>query len=369
MPRGMHLKSSWTASSIASPDERLSLPAFERLRGAPLTRPIPIADFIDYGLWYQRSAVPDLDARHVERVRSDPSGFAISLSDGEELVASRVVLATGLREFPWRPPPFDELGSQFVSHTADRADLSIFNGTRLVVVGAGQSALETAVLAHEAGAHVRVLVRAPRIHWLTRKARLDGGLGRRLYAPSDVGPAGLSWVVAAPNMMHRLPIQSRRRMIDRCIRPAATGWLLPRSQGIALTCARHAVSVSTRGAKVELRLDDGEQVRAEHILLGTGFRPDLGSVSILADELRQSISSRGGQPVLGAGFETSVPGLHIAGALAADSFGPLMRFVSGTWFTAPAVAGLVASRAASTDLPAPIRSSTPRRVDVTRPPA
>jgi hypothetical protein len=41
--------------------------------------------------------------------------------------------------------------------------------------------------------------------------------------------------------------------------------------------------------------------------------------------------------VLGPGLESSVPGLHFVGASATESFGPINRFVVGTWYTAPAV--------------------------------
>jgi hypothetical protein len=50
------------------------------------------------------------------------------------------------------------------------------------------------------------------------------------------------------------------------------------------------------------------------------------------------VRTRDGLPVLRRGFETSVPGLHVVGALSIGSFGPVARFVSGTWYTAPAVA-------------------------------
>ena len=35
-------------------------------------------------------------------------------------------------------------------------------------------------------------------------------------------------------------------------------------------------------------------------------------------------------------MESSVPGLHFIGAPAAWSFGPIMRFVSGGWYTGQA---------------------------------
>ena len=47
----------------------------------------------------------------------------------------------------------------------------------------------------------------------------------------------------------------------------------------------------------------------------------------------RGVETRGdGYPVLASGFESSLPGLHFVGAPAAWSYGPLMRFVSGTWF-------------------------------------
>ena len=48
-----------------------------------------------------------------------------------------------------------------------------------------------------------------------------------------------------------------------------------------------------------------------------------------------------GYPVLRRGLESSVPGLHFLGAPAARSFGPLMRFVSGTWWSGRSLARAV----------------------------
>jgi hypothetical protein len=43
-------------------------------------------------------------------------------------------------------------------------------------------------------------------------------------------------------------------------------------------------------------------------------------------------------------MESSVPGLHFLGAPAAWSFGPIMRFVSGGWYTGQALARTIAGR-------------------------
>jgi hypothetical protein len=80
-------------------------------------------------------------------------------------------------------------------------------------------------------------------------------------------------------------------------------------------------------------------------LAGTGYRVDVRRYPFLDGELASSIAvADGGYPVLGPGLESSVPGLHFMGAAAAHSFGPIMRFVVGTWYSAPAVARRVAGR-------------------------
>jgi hypothetical protein len=50
----------------------------------------------------------------------------------------------------------------------------------------------------------------------------------------------------------------------------------------------------------------------------------------------------GGSPVLSADFETSVDGLYVVGPAAAQSFGPVMRFVYGAKHAAPRVAKHIA---------------------------
>jgi len=53
----------------------------------------------------------------------------------------------------------------------------------------------------------------------------------------------------------------------------------------------------------------------------------------------------GGYPVLGRGLESTIAGLYFVGAPAAWSFGPTMRFVSGSWYAAKQVADHVRTRA------------------------
>ena len=83
---------------------------------------------------------------------------------------------------------------------------------------------------------------------------------------------------------------------------------------------------------MRLALDDGSERVGDHIILGTGYRIDVAAYRFLAPALIDGLRRVEGYPVLSQGFEASLPGLHFLGAPAAWSFGPIMRFVSGSWY-------------------------------------
>jgi hypothetical protein len=340
MPLGMLLRSPREASHISDPAGALTLDRYEASIGVEPTRPVPLERFVDYGHWFQREAVPEIDARRVVRVHGAPGGLRLELEDGAWVTAQRVVLAGGIAPFAWKPPEFAGLSSDLASHASEHADLSGFNGASVIVVGGGQSALESAALLRESGADVRVLVRAPHVNWLVRSSRLHrlGFLRRLLYAPADIGPAGVSWLVASPRWFKRLPVDMQVPLAQRSIRPAASGWLVPRLEPVPIELGRAVVAATSSASGVELELDNGERRRADRVLLGTGYRIDVSRLELLAPEVRRTLELHDGYPVLDRFFQSSIPGLHFVGAPAAWSFGPLMRFVAGTGFAARAVA-------------------------------
>jgi FAD-dependent urate hydroxylase len=345
MPVGMFLRSSWEASTISDPEGMLSLDAYEAERAAPIPRPIPLDDYLAYGRWFQRRAVPDLDTRRVTAVRRDPAGFRLELDDGSALGARRVVVATGPAEFARRPPLLSGLPEPYVRHSIDVRFLDEYRDRRTAVIGSGQSAIELAALLHEAGAEVEVIARADRIRWLRRSGWLharDGVLRRMLYPPTDVGPVGLSQLVARPAAWRLVPHGLAERIAYRCIRPAASGWLVPRTADVTVTLARMVTEATIRGDGLRLRLDDGGEREMERVVLATGFEVRADRHPLLAGDLLARVRTRDGAADLGRGFESSVPGLHFVGAFSAASFGPVMRFVSGTPFTGRALAAHVA---------------------------
>ena len=344
MPIGMLLRSNWTATCIGEYEGPLSLDSYCAETGARFTTPVPLERFLDYGNWVQQQVVPDVDRRVVERVEPDGSGFSLQFADGDRLTARRVVVAGGIAPFAHRPSVADHLPRDVASHTADHRDLSVFRGRRVLVVGGGQSALESAALLHENGAEVEVAVRKDHLTWLHggKYHRMLGRWSKLVYAPTDVGPMGLSRLVAVPDLFRRLPRSVQDPAAHRSIRPAGAAWLQARLADVTIRLDTTVQALEPAGDQVRARLSSGGPLTVDHVLFGTGYRVDVSRYPFLPPSLTDGMERAGGYPVLRRGMETSVPGLHVIGAPASWSFGPIMRFVAGGWYGGEAVARRVA---------------------------
>jgi len=346
MPQGMRLRSNWTATSIADYRGPVSLDAYRAATGSSFGRPVPLENFIAYGEWVQARVAPDADRRVVTDLARAGDGFELTMHDGDRVRAARVVVAAGIAPFTRRPSQFAGLPPELASHTADHRDLSAFKGQRVLVVGGGQSALESAALLHESGADVQVLVRRDHLIWLHggKYHRRLGPFRTLFYAPTDVGPLGLSRVVAVPGLFRRLPRSVQTPAARRAIRPAGAEWLIERLRDVPIRLDWPVREAVRDGDRVRLVSAGGETVTGDHVLYGTGYQVDINRYPFLGAEVCSQIRQVGGYPVLGPGLESSVPGLHFVGAPASWSFGPIMRFVSGGWFASRAVADAVAGR-------------------------
>lgn len=357
MPVGMLLRSGWDATHIASPNRSLTLEAFKKATHNHFSSPVPLDRFVEYGLWYQRQAVPNLDHRKIVRIESQAKGFGLTLEDGETIRTSRVVIAGGIGLFAWRPPEFTGLPSSLASHTSECYEFKKFAGKQVLVIGCGQSALESAALLHEAGAEVEIVARARHIRWLgglvsrTIHSGLGPKLSQFLYAPTDVGPAGISQIVARPDLTRRFPRPLQDWLRKRSIRPAGAGWLVARLQSVPMKLGHCVVSAVPLGERLSVKLDDGSNRTVDHMFFGTGYRVDVAKYEFFSPQLVQSISCFRGYPRLREGFESSVPGLHILGAPAVWSFGSLMQFVVGTHYSSQALLRRIAGKTAGNQLP------------------
>jgi FAD-dependent urate hydroxylase len=348
MPEGMLLRSNLSATNMIECGGPLSLERFGHERGAPIAAPVPLEDFVAYGLWVQRRVAPDVDRRRVTALHRSSTAFTLELDDGETMRARRVVLACGIAPFARVPQEFAALAPDRVTHSSAHRDLSGFAGARVSIVGGGQSAFELAVLIKEAGARsVDVLVRSDRVVWLRGhgvKKRI-GRLGPIVYAPTDVGPLWYSRLVERPRLLGCLPRRAQTRIAVRSVRPACSHFVRVRLDGVTIRTGVRVRDARAGRDGVDLSLSDGGRLEADHLILATGYEVDVRGYDFLAPELRGGLRlADGGFPVLGRGLESSVPGLHIMGAPAAWTFGPIMRFVSGSWYAGRAVASTIARR-------------------------
>jgi FAD-dependent urate hydroxylase len=339
MPRQMLLRSRRCASHLADPTQSLTIDEYEKSTGTKLSEPIDIESYIDYADWFRRAVAPDIDQRRVHELDRVDGGFSLRLDDGEEVAADRVVVAAGLEPFAWRPSPLGDLPRALVSHTSDHEDLATFAGKRVMVVGAGQSALESAAILHEAGAEVEILARAPSVVWLGPEERTDvrGRMSQLMMPPTGVGGMASGWIAAAPELFRWMPAKMRPDITRRCIAPKGSDWLRPRLADVPMDTGRAVAEAYPSETGVSVVLDDGTVRDPDHVLLGTGYDVDVTRYPFLSQELVRDLEIAGGYPVMRPGFESSVPGLHFVGAAGTLSFGPVMRFVVGTWYAAPAL--------------------------------
>jgi len=342
MPKGMVLRSEWDGSSIAGPNRAWSLDQYEAEHGVTLSRRLPLEDFIAYGQWFQRRAVPEVDPRRVQSVVPNASGFRLEFEDAETVQVERVVVATGLESFAVRPSAFKTVPSELALHSSEVSDPSTFKGERVAVVGAGQSALETAALLHEAGAEVELIVRGPQVFWLSGRVRKYAGPFRKLLLPpGEIGPLGMNWIIEYPSVFRRLPDDRQKKIAKRALRPAGSAWLRSRCAGIKMIVGQTVAIAEPVDGRLKLELADQSKRTVDRAVLATGYAVDVDGYPFFSPEVARAVQKRGGLPLLNDGFESSVPGLHFVGAAGTESFGPLMRFVDGTKFTAKAVRDVV----------------------------
>jgi cation diffusion facilitator CzcD-associated flavoprotein CzcO len=344
MPVGMVLRSRVRSSHIADPRFELGLDAWAAATGSSLSEPVPLESYLAYGDWFQRQAVPDVDNRRVARVSAGGSGFVLTLEDGEELSTSRVVVAAGIAPFAFQPPLFRELPEELIFHSAYVPDLARFAGRRVLVVGGGQSALETAALLAEAGADAKLVARAAGLVWLPPLGRTDARtrINQMITPPTDVGGRVSGWIAAIPGVARRVPARIRAWASQRALAPMGAHVLRARLEGVPLELQRTISSAEPGDDSVRVTYDDGAADEVDRVILCTGYRVEISRYGFLGDELLARIERRNGSPRLRPGLESSVPGLYFAGAPAASSFGPIMRFVVGTWYAAPAISRAIA---------------------------
>jgi len=354
MPKGMSLKSEGSASDLFDPDRATTLKRYcaeRRLPYADIGLPVPLDTFIDYGLAFQRRHVPQVERDLVVALERAGSGFRLRMAGGRTLTARRVVVSVGVIPFRHVPDTLAHLPDTLMSHASAHHELEPFRGRDVTVVGGGSSAIDLAALLHEGGARVRMVTRHREVQVHTRM-RLPRPLSDRIRSPmSGIGPSWHSlFYTTAPFAFYHFGAERRLRIVKNHLGPAG-GWFM--AERIAkvptlLGCSLGAARAAGRGVRLDLVEAGGStrSIETEHVIAATGYRPDVRRLDFVGDGLRAQIATLQDAPILSPRFETSVPDLFMIGPVAANSFGPVMRFAVGAGFTARRLARHLAARRA-----------------------
>ena len=359
MPRGMYLKSQGFASDLSDAGGTATLEEFCARAGRPYRSyglPVSLDTFTAYCDWFavrHGLAVTETLVTGVDRAAG--GGFTVTAADGETVRARAVVVAIGVEHFAHVPPVLAALPAGLCTHSSAHDDLSAFTGRPVAVVGAGQSALESAALLHEAGAEVTLLARRRQIAWNGEPLAPERPLLSRLREPeAGLGSGWNTWFYSGhPGLFRLLPAGTRTHRARTALGPAGASWLRPRVEGrfpvhagVTVTAARPDARDEAGGVRLTVTGPDGaREMTVGHVLAATGYRPDLSRLGFLSPALTAALRTVGGTPLVGRGYESSVPGLYFTGPLAAPSFGPVMRFVFGTRHAAPVIARHLSARA------------------------
>jgi hypothetical protein len=343
MPEGMLLKSDGFASNLSSPEPQYSLKTFCEMQGIPYDDtklPVRLETFIEYGLWFQKQLVPEIDERRVVRVAEGSDGFVLEMVDGERCEAKRVVLAVGVSEFAWIPEQLRPIPGSLLTHSSQHRNASELAGKEVAVIGGGASAIDLAAVLHEQGAKVCIIARRSEINFHNPPPPRQRTFKEQLRNPSSgLGPGWKSRLFTeVPNLFRHLPGKVRVKLVREHLGPAP-GWpMRERVMGkVPMFLGTRNLTANVLEGKVQLLfLDRGCQrmeYLVDHVIAATGYKADVRRLRFLSQSIQEQLRTIGDAPELSSYFESSVPGLYFVGLASANSFGPMMRFAFGAAYT------------------------------------
>ena len=350
MPPDMLLRSDWEHTNLSAPGRAGTLEAWVQSGDGERIEPLPLRHFLTYADWFRRTFVHESDPGDVSRIELADGGVRLTTAAGDEVQARAAVLALGVTPFPRVPAALAASGDPRIRIVLERSGYDDLAGKRVVVIGAGNNGVESALLAHRAATgSVELLVRS-RVRWFTEREphAPRGPVRQRLYDLAypvvGFGPPPINRFAIHPDAFARLPHAARMRINARLLRPGAAPWLREQVEGvIPISEGVEVVRVESRPDDLVLSLSDGTSRPVDACIVACGFAFDRDGLTVLAPELRSRVAVQDGWPVLDRSFRSSVPQISLVGFPAEGRFGPLSRFVEGADFAALRVAGSLAT--------------------------
>lgn len=348
MPPGMLLKSFPWASNLSEPSSEFTVKQFCTERALPYhdeLMPLQLSRFIEYGDAFRMRYVPDVERKTLLALEPDADGFRARFDDGETIDARRVVMAVGMQPFRHLPQEAEHLPAELCSHSSEYGSLERLDGMEVIVVGSGSSATDLAALLRERGNSVSIVARAPRLDFASRPR--PRSFFERTTAPKS--GIGHGWAIGAcarfPQLIRLLSEDMRVRLANaKALGPLGGAFVKDRVLGkLPVWLGRSLQGIETRNGKVELDLVGASGarhlLRGDHVIFATGYKIDVGRLGFLSQMILRHLRRVEQAPQLSARYESSIPGLHFIGPAAANSFGPVCRFVHGTYHPAQHLAG------------------------------
>lgn len=322
MPSFMVVRSPFLVSSLYSPEPGLRLEDYYRETGrtAAKREKISLKIYLKYIDWYLEKAGLNTLPQSVTTLRREASGsFTATTQDGQQMQARNVIVAVGNPPFVNIPDEFASVNRQLYSHTSEVTDFSPFAGKKVLVIGAGQSAIEACQGLLQVDAHVELMHRQNGIYWHNIPLRINVPL--------------LLFFITFPTVLEWAPYALRKAVGDMVSEPTVDTWLRPNIEGKITEHTRASVQrVTEVGGGVKVSFADGRETTVDHVILGTGYKVDITRLPMLDDSLRSQLEVRDGYPVIDRHLQSSVPGLYFTGVPAKGRFGPTFNFI----FASPA---------------------------------
>lgn len=284
--------------------------------------PIPVALFLDYVDWFEERADVDVMPELVWDLSKPDGRFVATLESGRRVSADAVVAAPGISHFTVIPEWVGRSLSQGRwTHTCHLVRFDQLRGKRVLIVGGRQSAFEwAALLADGDAAEIHVVYR----HYTPEFAASDWHF---------VDPL-MDLTATVPGWFRNLPSEEREAIAKRFWaegRLKLEPWLTPRLEKPSVhRWPNRSVTACEEvpDGEIEARLSTGERLAVDHVVLATGYKPDMREVPYLSGVIdRMELAD--GFPVLDDHFQSSVPGLFVTGFPATRDFGPFFGFVRG----------------------------------------
>ena len=329
MPRGMFLRS--------GPDWHLdardvkTFETFVKLRGLSKQeiKPVPLDTFLDYVSWFMGQYDVTTHNAYVTHLAKENGAYVATLDDGEKIRADKVLLGLGFTFFKSAPRELvEKLPPGSYTHTCDTVDFEFYRGKRVLIVGGRQSAFEWAAMIREKGAeeihlthrHATPQFTEPDWSWvqpMARRTLQDHAWWRNLTHDEQEKIRHDFW--AAGRLILEQWLDARVHQPNVHIHE--------KTNIVRVNARADKTLREPQGRQFDVTLDDGAQFNVHHIILATGYKPNMHNVAFLdRATILDSLETVDGFPALDTEFQTNHKNLYVTGLAATRDFGPFFGF-------------------------------------------